>query len=289
MTESSHPIDSSHPSGGRPPIRMIGTDLDGTLLATDGTISARTVASVRAAVEAGVEVVPTTGRPKIVAADVLAALPFLRWWIFANGSVTWDNHTGEVVRGFFMEPDTARGIIDLVRAELPGVGLALEFPDEAIHEAGFEEIVPGADLPDPVVDVREHVHEPVQKVLVFDRNRTVDELFAAVTNAVGESAVPSYSGLAFIELAAAAVTKASGLADMAADLGIDVSEVAVVGDNHNDLPMFDWAGRSFAMANATDDALAAADEVIGYNDDDAAAELFDGLVAEYRAATNGRG
>ena len=102
-----------------------------------------------------------------------------------------------------------------------------------------------------------------------------------MTGSVGARAVASYSGLRFIELAAGQVTKATALRLLAADLGIDRRRVASFGDNHNDLPMLDWAGRSFAMANATDDAKAAADEVIGGNDDD-------GLAAKVRQLLDGR-
>ena len=75
------------------------------------------------------------------------------------------------------------------------------------------------------------------------------------------------------------MTKANALDALAGDLGFGPAEVAVFGDNHNDIPMLEWAGLSFAMANGTDDAKEAAGHVIGHTDDNALASIVDQIVA----------
>ncbi|MEM8925422.1 MAG: HAD-IIB family hydrolase [Actinomycetota bacterium] len=259
---------------------MIATDLDGTLLAGDGTVSSRTRASVVAALEAGMHVVPATGRPRMVALDVMEALPMVPWWIFANGSVTWHADRDETVRGFFMEPALARDLVVRLRAALPGAGFAIEFPSDVVFEAGFEAVVPQAPIVPPSEDVIDRITGEVQKILVFDLEQPLDDLYGAVAAVAGDDGVASYSGLPFIELAAGLVTKATAVELLAADFGLAADQVAAFGDNHNDLPMLQWAGRSYAMANATDDAKENADTLIGLNDDDAVAEVIDRLVLE---------
>ena len=266
----------------RPPIRLIATDLDGTLLRSDGSLSPRVRRSLFDAHRAGVEVVPATGRPRMVAEDVIAQLDFVHHWIFANGSVTWNLGRSELIRGFWLPPATARRIVTELRAAIPGAGFAIEFEDTAIFEAGFEHVVPQLPTVPPSVDVLDCIDRRVQKVLIFNLDRRMEELFEDVSAVVGDRAVPSYSGLAFIELAASLVTKATALEHLAGDFGLERAQVAAFGDNHNDIPMLMWAGRSYAMGNGTEDAKAAADTVIGYNDDDAVAEVIDELVAEAR-------
>lgn len=263
------------------PIRLIATDLDGTLLRNDGKVSDRTIAAIRRALDAGIEVVPATGRPRMVAEDVLAQIGFLDHWIFANGSVTWHHGRAELVRGFWLSADASKDLIARIRSEMPGAGFAVEFEDDVAYERGFEQVVPQIPPAPPSVDLLDRIDRRVQKVLVFDTSRTIDDLFATVSAAVGSDAVVTYSGLSFVELAASLVTKATALELLAADLGVGQDEVAAFGDNHNDVAMLAWAGRSYAMLSATEDAIAAAGERIGTNDADSVAAKIDELVAEH--------
>jgi Cof subfamily protein (haloacid dehalogenase superfamily) len=264
------------------PVRLIATDLDGTLLRSDGSLSPRVRDSLARAHEAGIEVVPATGRPRMVAEDVMAKLDFVHHWILANGSVTWHLGRSEVVRGFWLDAPLARRLVTRLRAAFPRAGFALEVEDEAWFEPGFEQIVPIVPRLHPSDDIAAEIDGPVQKLLVFDHSQDLDDLFRGVTAVVGDHAVPTYSGLRFIELAASLVTKAMALELLATDLGLGRHQVAAFGDNHNDVAMLDWAGRSYAMANASEDAKAAADLVIGHNDDDAVADQIDTLVDEHR-------
>lgn len=278
------PVRRPAPASLLPPVRMIATDLDGTLLRSDGSLSPRVRAAVVAAHEAGIEVVPATGRPRMVAGDVIAELPFLHHWVFANGSVTWHAGRSELIRGFWLEPDHVRSLVEAVRSALPSARFAVEFEDSVAYEAGFERVVPQLPPVPPSEDLLADVVERVQKLLVFQPGAPIDELYAGVRAAVDGAAVPTYSGLSFVELAAGLVTKASALEHLATDLGISAAEVASFGDNHNDVAMLAWSGRSYAMAHATDDARAVATEVIGSNDDDAVAFVIDALVAEHGSA-----
>ena len=276
MIES--PVGPTAPS--HPPVRLIATDLDGTLLRTDGSLSPRVRASLLAAREAGIEVVPATGRPRMVTGEVIAQLDFIQHWIFANGSVTWHAGRSELIRGFWLDPAEVCQLIVDVRAALPGAGFAVEFEHSLAYESGFELVVPQLPAVPATANLLGEITHRVQKLLVFDPGRSIDELYQAVRAVVDGQAVPTYSGLSFVEVAAGLVTKATAIEHLADDLGIGAAEVATFGDNHNDVAMLSWSGRSYAMAHATDDAKAVAVEVIGSNDDDAVAAKIEELVAE---------
>ncbi len=273
--------------GSRPPIRLIATDIDGTMLRRDGSLSPAVKRSLKAAAHAGIHVVPTTGRPFVVATDVIESLEHDDYWIFANGAITWHHGRAETVRGYWMQPDRAITMIERIRTYLPGASFAVEFETDAIFEHGFERLVTIVDGLHLVPDVTGALESRVQKILVFDHTRTVDDLYQSVQAAIGNDGVATYSGLAFVEVAADLVTKAMAVSELAADLGIDRSEVASFGDNHNDVSMLEWAGRGYAMGNATTDAMAAADFVIGTNEDDALAAQVWSLIAEHDTMGNG--
>lgn len=269
---------------GDAPLRMIATDIDGTMLRSDGSLSSRVKEALGAAAESGLHVVPATGRPILIASDVIEQVDLEDYWVFANGAITRHLGRDELIRGFWMDHQVTRDLLGLLRERLPGCGFALELEDTVAFERGFEQVVPIVPDADPVddllttLDESEHQWTRVQKILVYDLAHDVDTLFAHVEEAVEGRAVPSYSGLAFVELAAGLVTKAMALGLLAADLGIDRTEVAAFGDNHNDLAMLEWAGQGYAMGNATADAKATADEVIGTNDDDGLARKIEELL-----------
>ncbi len=259
---------------------MIATDIDGTMLRSDGTLSPRVQAALHHAHAAGIHVVPATGRPQMVADDVIEALGLYNYWVFANGAITKHLDRDELVRAYWMDPSLAQGIVVEMRAALPGIGFAIELEHGVAHEPGFVDRVPSPPPVPAIADVLDGIHGRVQKVLIFHDDFTIDQLYRKACEIVGDEAVPSYSGLGFIEVAARLVTKASALDWLCQDLGIDPAAVVAFGDNHNDVAMLEWAGRGYAMGNASDDAKEAADEVILTSDDDGLAVVVERLVAE---------
>ncbi len=263
-----------------PPARLLATDIDGTMLRADGTLSARVREALHRAVAAGIEVVPTTGRPALICREVHEWTGLDGFWIYANGAVTRHRGRDETVRTWFFDADIARTLVADVRAVLPQAGFAIEFDTSVAWERGFEHTVPNPPPNDPIDDVVDALDEPVQKVLVFAAGVPVDTLHRLVADAVGDDGVVSYSGLAFVEVAAKLVTKATAVAALAEDLGIRREEVVTVGDNHNDLPMLEWTPRSFAMGNATADAAETASATLPTSDEDGLAVLIDRLIDE---------
>ncbi len=258
---------------------MIASDIDGTMLRTDGTLSDVTRASLHRAHEAGLHVVPATGRPFVVATDVIEALEINEFWVFANGAVTRHLSRADTIFAQRIAQADAVALVERLRSNIPGSGFAVEFDLDVVFEAGFADLVPVIPRGTAVPDVISGIDQDVQKLLMFHGDKTLDQLYQMAVDVLGDDGVASYSGLGFIEVAAAHVTKATALDALAAELGFTSAEVAVFGDNHNDIPMLEWAGHSFAMANATDDAKEAAGEIIGHTDNNGLAAKVDEILA----------
>ena len=261
--------------------RILAVDIDGTMLRSDGTLSSRVRRALHEAVDAGVIVVPSTGRPEIVAADIIEATALDQYWVFGNGAVTRHLGRDEVIRGFWIERDVALATMAQLRAELSTVRFAVEFESSLAYEAGFETVVPNVPIVASTANLAAEVaaHDGlIQKMLVFDTSVALEHLYARVGAAGGGRLLPTYSGLNFIELSAEGVTKARALRLLAADLGVEIGDIWAIGDNHNDLDMLRWAGVGCAMGNANVHVKQVADHILPSNDEDGVAVLLEELL-----------
>jgi hydroxymethylpyrimidine pyrophosphatase-like HAD family hydrolase len=94
---------------------------------------------------------------------------------------------------------------------------------------------------------------------------------------VGDDAVATWSGEGLVEISAPGVTKAATLSLVADELGVAAPDVVAFGDMPNDLPMLEWAGTAYAMANADPLVLQAADHLAPSNDHDGVARVLASL------------
>ena len=118
---------------------------------------------------------------------------------------------------------------------------------------------------------------PATKLLLRHRGMTSQQMAEVTRNVLVDTDLEitysSNSGL--IEISAAGVTKASGLAWVCEKLDVPADKVVAFGDMPNDVPMLAWAGHGVAMANAHDDLLAVADEVTAPNSEDGVAQVLE--------------
>jgi HAD superfamily hydrolase (TIGR01484 family) len=258
--------------------QLVATDLDGTIVRSDGTISARTVAAFARAQAAGARFVLVTGRPPRVMAPVAAAFGHRGTAICSNGAVEYDMRTGTVTERMLIEPAALAAAAAALRAAIPGIGIAVEYPDGRAADDVFEAISwdLNAAIPRPGEDAL--FARPAAKLLGRHLAYTPDELLALAAPVLDGLVMVSHSnGKGLIEAAAVGVSKATAVAELAARYGIGAEAVIAFGDMPNDLPLMAWAGTSCAVANAHPDVLAAATRVIGGNDADGVAEYLEGL------------
>ncbi|MCK9895135.1 Cof-type HAD-IIB family hydrolase [Frankia sp. AgB32] len=258
------------------PPAIVATDLDGTLLRGDGTVSARTRAALLRVRACGAMVVFVTGRPSRVMAGVVAQTTMSGLAICANGALVLDLNSGRAVRHRYLEHATALRLARDIRAAVPDVTFAVESGLRFGREPAFETMWPDpqelvAALPDLVVTL------PATKLLVCRGNGRLAEVYDVIVELAGTDAVVTTSSANLVEIAGAGVSKAVALAELVADSGLGAADVIAFGDMPNDLPMFAWAGYSVAVANAHPDVLAAADEITASNDEDGVALILERL------------
>jgi Cof subfamily protein (haloacid dehalogenase superfamily) len=261
---------------------LIATDLDGTLLRSDKTISPRTVDALERTAARGIPVVLVTGRPirwlQLVYDQLRTPLPA----VCANGAVVYDPVADRVLRADPLEPAVLAEVARRLREAEPEVRLAVEVSDgrEMVHEVDYprEWDVDHAGI--RAVDTADEIAAlPAVKLLVRAGKRDPDAFAALVGSALGELAEAthsSYSGL--VEVSAAGVTKAAGLAWFCERAGVDAAEVVAFGDMPNDVPMLVWAGRAIAVGNAHRAVKEVADEVVPSNDDDGVATYLEAVL-----------
>ena len=271
--------------------RVVATDLDGTLLRSDGKVSDRTRQVLADLDEAGVEVVFVTARPPRWLTHLADTVGGHGRVICIGGACVLDLASGETLDTCGFDDDAVRAVVTGIRAALPHAALAFERPDGVAFDPHYPNREPALDpglWSVPVEDTL-GVTGPVSKILALDPayipppgilvdppeeiRLAQERFFAAVRGAVGPHAQLAYSGaVGLAELMPPGVDKAAALARWCTRLGVDASDVWAFGDMPNDLPMLTWAGRGIAVANAHRDVLASADAVVGHHDADGVAE-----------------
>lgn len=263
--------------------RLVATDLDGTLLRPDRSVSPRTVAALAGAQAAGVDVVFVTARPHRWLAPLAGLVGAHGTAICANGASVVDVTTLSVVEQHGMPAALVTTLVARLRSGLgPAARFATESADGFARERRFDSdhpVPPGSPCVDRIEDA---LPATTLKLLVLDPDSGPPEEFTTrVAAAVGDLASPSSSGVDGLgEIAARGVTKARTLAAWALARGIDADAVWAVGDAPNDLPMLHWAGRSFAVANAHPSVRAVADETLPSNANDGVATLLERCAAD---------
>jgi hydroxymethylpyrimidine pyrophosphatase-like HAD family hydrolase len=302
--------------------RLIAIDVDGTLLHSDGHVSERNLAALREAESRGIEIAIATGRRHCYAMRVLRDLdrPTHTALISSNGTVI-RTLGSELLHRSHMPVETARWLCEHVR-EFRGT-LVLTFdkvlPDGedergALVCEGVEELnasigrwmevnEPYMEYVSPIEQALESA-APIQMMLCgpVDRMREAEAHLLSdprITNVDGECApgievtlhrteYPNRD-LCIIDILPSGCSKASALLHLAALRGIDASEILAIGDNWNDLPMFQMAGQAAVMANAPEELRALATErgwmIAPSNDDDGVAAVIEATLVTHASAT----
>jgi Cof subfamily protein (haloacid dehalogenase superfamily) len=265
------------------PYRAIATDLDGTLLRSDGSISPRTRTAIHAAEDAGVVVVIATGRPPRWIAPVVEQLGERGLVVCANGASVYDPARHLLVDRFDLDPEVVRSIIaDLTdRFDDPLFAVEQGFQFGVDHSIERREAdlaamtswrLPGIRI----APIDTFLVEPVTKLIVRFPEPVVAGTAQRVQDAVGDRALVTHStNEAFLELSHPDVHKAAAVERLLLDGGIAPGEVVAFGDMPNDRELLRWAGLGVAVANADPRLKEVADEVTASNDDDGVAIVIE--------------
>lgn len=253
--------------------RLIATDLDGTFLATDKSVSPTNREAVQRAAELSIPFVVATGRPVRwldVLDDLATAHPQV---IVSNGAAVYDLAARRILRSFPLDAEIALAVASDLREAIPGISFGFETssgfgcePDSPSRQRGAPGVVQGE-----LVDLAGRLG-PVIKLLGFHPGMSSDDLIGLATDIVGDRLTLTHALIGdpygMLELTAPGITKASTLALLCAELGIHAADVVAFGDMPNDLAMLAWAGRGYAVANGHPSLFAAGFTRVAANDED---------------------
>jgi Cof subfamily protein (haloacid dehalogenase superfamily) len=264
--------------------KLIATDLDGTLVRSDDTVSAYTHEVLARVKAAGIRIVGATGRGPRLTELVRTDIPAADFLVMGGGGrvvdIT-DPATPIVLRDERLDGAVLASLLVTLEREVGTLSLLVEAGDEPSAPL-WGDPNPAWRYPD-VVEARvrtEALAGRVIKGFAFHGDYDADQLLAVAHRLIDPAlATVTQAGLGYIEICPPGVDKASGLAVVADALGVDPDDVLVFGDMPNDLPMFRWAGFGrVAVANAHASVRAVADEVTLSNDADGVAVYLDAML-----------
>ena len=268
-------------------MRLIASDIDGTILGHDGKISDRTVEAFAAAAAAGVDIVFVTGRPPRWLDPIRDQLGHTGTVICSNGAVSYDLAAEHVTESHVLDWDTVARVRSIVTELAQEPYFALESLRGFHVEEGFltartaasGEYFPAALTPDLA-------ENGIVKMLAVLHHGTADEFMGLVSPALGSLIAVTHSAptMAMLEMGALGVNKAVTLAKYAAARGIEAADVVAFGDMPNDIEMLAWAGSGYAMASGHPDALAAAALQAPRFESDGVAQVIESRLASLRLA-----
>ena len=267
--------------------KLILTDLDGTLLRDDKSLSpANRAALVRAAAQ-GAEVVVATGRFFGGIPRELLELPFLRYFILMNGAKVYDRREDRVLYRSEIPLAQAERVMDLlepldctVDCYQNDVGWMerryFDHLDYYVTDPVSRAMVRSHRR--PVDDLRAQVRaggDTVQKMQAYFPHLELRPQVMALLRREVPGVVQSISLPTNLELNAAGATKGAALAALCRALGVDPLDTAAFGDGTNDVSMLAAAGVGVAMANGAPETRQAADLVTASNQEDGVAMVLD--------------
>ncbi len=279
--------------------RLVASDLDGTLLRNDDTLSPRTRAAIDRVVERSIFVM-ATGRPPRWVHPVAELLGHRGLAVCSNGAVIMDLTDESIVDAQLLQPSHARAAVAVIQSLLPGAGIAVDRLSGFGHDPGYRSAytMPKGARVAPIDELI--ADEPMLKVL-FRHPEMDTNILAALVAAIGDGGSVTYGavgptsgmgasaydstsplslGNTLIEIQAPGVTKAAALARVCDRFNIDYASTIAFGDMPNDIEMLSWVSHGVAMSNAHIDVKAVANEITASNDEDGVAAILERELAD---------
>lgn len=255
-------------------IKLIAIDIDGTLLNSHHHLTDEVRVALKKAEEKGVKVVLCTGRPLTGVQDLIEELDLYSdndYVVTYNGSLIQKTKTKEVVSKFELSHDDYLAIDGLARK----LNIHLHTETEDTMYTSNRDISRYTVLESHLVNMplkyrtQEEMTDELNilKMMMIDEPALLDEAITHIPQEFYDKYTIVKSAPYFLEFLNKKVDKGAAVKLLAAQLGIDASEVMALGDNENDLPMIQFAGVGIAMGNATENIKKAASFITSSNDE----------------------
>ncbi len=251
----------------KPSVRLLGVDIDGTLLNPEFEISAADLSALRRAHAEGVEVVVVTGRRHTFALPVVQQLGFALWVISSNGAIT-RSLAGETFHRDLLPVETCRSLCANMR-EFRG-NTVLTFDTEAKGAIVLEHmnvlsvsirrwLEKNLRYIDFVIPIEDSLtHDPVQAMFCGPIGRMQEALGVLASSNLAKDITVLRTeypvrDLSIVDVLNQGCSKGHALERWANYRGIPREQVMAIGDNYNDIEMLAFAGRPFIMGNAAEE------------------------------------
>nr|WSX50963.1 Cof-type HAD-IIB family hydrolase [Streptomyces sp. NBC_00974] len=261
------------------PYKLVATDLDGTLLRGDDTVSERTREALVAATAAGAAHIVVTGRAVPWTRHILDDLGYKGIAVCGQGAQVYDAGAHRLLTSVTLDRKLAALALEKLEAEVGPLALAASrdgVDGDVLFGPGYQvnEGLAAVYLED-TADVWT---EPLNKLYIQHPELDEDTLVEVARQTVGSLVGVVMAGPGIVEILPLGLSKATGLSLAARRLGVKAAETIAFGDMPNDIPMFGWAAHGVAMANAHAELKAVADEVTTSNEQDGIAVVLERLL-----------
>ena len=267
-------------TGKRP--KLIGTDLDGTIVAHYGFISERTKIAFAAAHAAGIHIYFVTGRPIRWMAEIKENFNF-GLGICGNGAMLYDFINQQILEEWLFSVEAQLETVKRLRKVIPSVTFAVEVNQQFHREKAY---VPRWDIGADNVGVEkieEEIAAPALKILARCQNGefSSDEMLAIATKELDGIATVTHSNStdSLLEISAHGVSKGATLTKIADRHGLTADDCVTFGDNPNDFSMLSWASRSWAMEDGHPDLMKYAKYQTDAHQEDGVAKVIEQLLS----------
>ncbi|MGW2049275.1 HAD family hydrolase [Streptomyces sp. NPDC001858] len=262
------------------PYRLIATDLDGTLLRSDGSVSQRTRDALAAATAAGAAHIVVTGRAVPWTRPILEDLDYRGLAVCAQGAQVYDAGEDRLLTSVTLDRQLAGVALAKIEAEVGPLHLAASrdgLAGDVLVGPGYT--VTGTLPSTPFTDASDLWSAPLNKIYIQHPELSDDALAEAARQAAGGFVTVAMAGEGIVELLPLGLSKATGLSLAARRLGLKATDTIAFGDMPNDIPMFGWSSYGVAMANAHEELKAVANETTSSNEDDGIAVVLERLLS----------
>jgi Cof subfamily protein (haloacid dehalogenase superfamily) len=263
------------------PVRLVVSDVDGTLVTKDKRLTDAAKAAVEKLRAAGIGFTIVSSRPTVGMDFLIKPLALTLPFGAFNGSSIVDPNL-RPIEEHLIAPDIARRAIELL--EQFGVDIWLFTSDRWLTRNPDGEYVgheQRAIKHDPVIvdSFVPYLNDACKIVGACSNPELLIRCEAAMQRAVGNEATAVRSQTYYLDVTPPGHDKGTFVAAMAARLGLPLEEVATIGDMQNDLPMFARSGLSFAMGNAADEIKRRATHVTASNEEEGFAKAVEVILA----------
>ena len=262
------------------PIRLVVSDIDGTLVDRQKRLTPATAAAVLRLEDAGVGFTVISARPMSGIMPIAETLAIDAPMAAFNGGIIF-RRDGSIAEHHVIAGDVVRGVMAIAADAAVDIWVFADDRWYASTEVGHHvdsERVSSNQAP-VIVDDFSDLYDRADKVtFVSDDHAMLADLVGRCKAAHGPDATIAQSQVYYLDVTALAANKGDGLVALARTFDQPLDAVAVVGDQYNDVPMLERAGLAIAMGNAPDPVKAIAHRVTTANDVDGVAQAIDTII-----------